>query len=322
MNLMPDAESFKKNSAENSFKNDVEKGEIPANVILSESEESAADGQREKMDSRPHPELGEGGNDKSGDNPSRLRRVSLKKEDTFGEKVFKNKEELLKTASLENNSFKNIAIVTIPEKNFLKENITQNSFKSNDNPASLKEVLKTIEDEFTTDGILPKKSSWLDNMQFEIRGFSLANYPQPRTLPQSDPIFKNMAVGAYYTLNDENAVGMEFGQEAFSQKFGGIDEDSIYFTYQQYLVLPWAGISYRYTPDFLGFKNIRPLGGITLAGTTGGPVGRAMIGAKLFPESPVSMIVGAEGAVFAYQYQDKIFTSPKFGVMYGVSVKF
>jgi len=92
--------------------------------------------------------------------------------------------------------------------------------------------------------------------------------------------------------------------------------------YQQYLVLPWGGISYRYSPDFLSFKNIRPLGGIMLGGSEGGPVGRAILGVQIFPENAVSMTLGAEGAVFAYQHQKRWFTSPKFGLTYGVRVKF
>lgn len=317
MNLAPDADSFKKEkSTGNTFKNDAVKSEIPANVNLSGREGAMANGL--KMNSRLR------SNDNSGvisrELLTRKERFRASRNDKFSS-VDLNKNELLKTASIENNSFKNLAISPIPANNFLKENTLQNTFKSSENPASLKEVLKTFEDEFTDTGILPEKKSWLDDMQFEIRGYSLANYPPPRTLPQTDPIFKNMAVGAYYTLNAAHAIGGEFGQEAFSQKFDGMEEDSIHVNYQQYLVLPWGGISYRYTPD-ISFKNIRPLGGIMLGGSEGGPVGRAILGVQIFPENAVSMTLGAEAAVLGYRYQGKWFASPKFGLMYGVAVKF
>jgi len=317
MNMAPYSDFFKKeNSAENTFTNE---GVIPPEnktVIRSEGTESGAEGQRTEMGSRLH------SNDNykisSREFITQNGRFRASQKDKYNSRFFTD-NDLLKIPSSEQNSLIN-TITEIPEDTFLKERFVVTSFKNSDTPKSLKEAFQTVEDKFTDEGILSEKASWLDNMQFEIRGFSLANYPQPRTLPQSDPIFKNMAGGVYYMLNDEHALGAEFGQEAFSQRFNGIEEDTT-VNYQQYLILPWTGMSYRWTPD-IPFKNIRPLGGITLAGTTGGPVGRAILGVKLFPDNPVSMMLAAEGAVFAYQYQNAMFTSPKFGIMYGVSVKF
>jgi hypothetical protein len=224
-------------------------------------------------------------------------------------------EKVLKTGPTaeipESEAFKNITV------------LASNSLKS-DERTPLKDLLKDVEESVTRPAILDEmsteKTSWLENINFEMRGFSLANFPQPRTLPQSDPIFKNMAIGAYYRVNNTHAFGGEFGQEAFSQRFSEIEADSV-VNWQQYLVLPWAGLSYRYTPD-ISFKNIRPMVGIFAGGSEGGPVTRAILGVQIFPENPVSMTIGGEAAAFAYQFKGKWFVSPKLGLTYGVSVKF
>lgn len=238
-------------------------------------------------------------------------------------RIFKRQSEQ-QLASLEK-ALKTGPIMEIPSPEAFK-NITvlaSNSLKT-DEKTPLKDLLKDVEESVTRPAILDETAdyseSWLENINFEMRGFSLANFPQPRTLPQSDPIFKNMALGAYYRFSDGHAVGLEGGQEAFSQRFNRIEEDTT-VNYQQYLVLPWGGLSYRWTPD-ISFKNIRPMVGILAGGSEGGPVGRAILGVQLFPENSVSMTIGGEAAALAYMFENKWFVSPKFGITYGVSVKF
>lgn len=162
--------------------------------------------------------------------------------------------------------------------------------------------------------------SFLKDISFAMRGFTAQSFPEPVTEPQSRPFFNNAALGIFYPLSDRHTVGIEFGQEPFSQVFNGTDNGRA-IEIRQNLFLPWVGVAYRYDPyKISSLHGVRPFGRILAGASDVGPLGRVMIGVE-DQTGYVSIMLGVEASTLAYRYQGRWFVSPKLGITYGLRVR-
>jgi hypothetical protein len=53
-----------------------------------------------------------------------------------------------------------------------------------------------------------------------------------------------------------------------------------------------------------------------------GPLARAGVGVAVKPFEKISLLIGAEGSILAYKFQNKWFDTKKLGLTYGLSYEF
>lgn len=162
----------------------------------------------------------------------------------------------------------------------------------------------------------------VQGFSIEIRGINASSFPGTTIGPKSDPWMQNMAIGLFYT-GEHHDVGLEFGQEPFSQHYQGVEDGKPVY-YQQNLMTPWLHATWRYR-----FTPITVLGGIEPYIMLGGgtsffywPMAKSGFGIMYMPDRRVRFHAGLEGSVLAFPYQDKWFTSRRAGMTYGVSILF
>lgn len=174
-------------------------------------------------------------------------------------------------------------------------------------------------------GVIPSRAESAEGSEsfaLSVTGFNSRSFPAVVQRSQSDPVFSNMSVGISRAITNDLRIGLEVGQEAFSQEYMGV-ENARGVRFRQNPLLPWAGLSGRLTPGSLQMSsNLFPFGEILLGATSLGPLCRAVGGVEYRPDSRVRFSLGVEGGVLAYRYMNNIFFTQKVGVNYGVSLSF
>ena len=61
---------------------------------------------------------------------------------------------------------------------------------------------------------------------------------------------------------------------------------------------------------------------LQLGGSDLGPILGGRLGVQLAPTDRISIILGVNGALLAYRYNDKLFTSQSLGLSYGLRYRF
>jgi cell division protein FtsB len=168
-------------------------------------------------------------------------------------------------------------------------------------------------------------SKLIENSQLYIRGISARSFPDPADENlKTAALMNNMAIGYMAPVTENLALGVEFGQETFGQKFTGKADDGRTFQYEQSPNLIWAAFGGRYT--FLKAEtnvgDIALFGQGMIGGTTVGALGKAIAGVQYYPGSRMSVTLGAEATGLYYTYQSESYTTRKLGLTYGISYHF
>ena len=165
-------------------------------------------------------------------------------------------------------------------------------------------------------------SAWEKYPAFMIQARGIASAPLTQTTVSAQTAwYQNIGLAMLYQLSDNHGIGLEFGSETFPQVFEGSRASGQIIRYEQQPASMWAGIFYRYRMAQPG-GSVAPFGQILAGGTKFGPLGRATVGLEYTPVGPLSFLVGVEGTMMGYQFQNKWFSSSKLGLTYGVAVRF
>ncbi len=154
-----------------------------------------------------------------------------------------------------------------------------------------------------------------------LRSMALTtSVPDPElTVPNTMMPF---AVGAHYRLNEEHAIGLDAGYEAFPQEYSRTINGQT-DVYRQAPSLGWIGATYRYTAVGLSIANVViPYASGTIAYTAVGPLIRSTVGVNIRPEHRLSLLVGLEGTALFYPIQSQFFSTRTLQVTYGISYRF
>lgn len=140
------------------------------------------------------------------------------------------------------------------------------------------------------------------------------------TLPSKEQFPSNIAVNAMYALSPHHSIGLEAGQEAYFQRFFTRDAHGVEYRIEQHPAFIWAGLAYRFT--LLPESTFSPFAHVVAGATEVGGMGRGMIGMTYMHDSRTTFLLGAELSNLFYQSENVWYMSPKFGVSYGVTVRF
>lgn len=175
---------------------------------------------------------------------------------------------------------------------------------------------------FATTKLDVMPSAWEKYPAFMIQARGIASAPLTQTTVSAQTAwYQNIGLAMLYQLSDNHGIGLEFGNETFPQVFEGSRASGQIIRYEQQPASMWAGIFYRYRMAQPG-GSVAPFGQILAGGTKFGPLGRATVGLEYTPVGPLSFLVGVEGTMMGYQFQNKWFSSSKLGLTYGVAVRF
>ena len=160
-----------------------------------------------------------------------------------------------------------------------------------------------------------------DGITLHARNVALQSDPAPRTLSQSEPWFRNVNLGLMYALSEHHSIGIEAGQEAFPQNFSGI-EDGVHVRYEQNPLAYWATAVYQFNGDAL-LPHVHPFAQLQIGGALRlGGLGRVSAGLKFKPFDRIAIVVGAEGSMLMYRFQQDWFQTSKLGMTYGIAYEF
>jgi anti-sigma factor RsiW len=152
----------------------------------------------------------------------------------------------------------------------------------------------------------------------QLRGMASGSFPGATIAPQSNPWFRDMAVGASYVLDAHHSIGIEAGQEAIMQRYSGIEHDST-VRYEQNPMTAWGGLQYQFsTGPITALEDIRAYGTLLAGATKFGPLGRAGAGLQYNLDKRVRLLAGIEGTALMFDFQDQWFMSRKLGFTYGI----
>jgi hypothetical protein len=163
--------------------------------------------------------------------------------------------------------------------------------------------------------ILPKDYS------FQIRSISAKSLDEVN-IPSSGSLFNNLSLAFSYNIDEHNTIGIEVGQEQFSQRFSRII-DGQSFQYTQNPSLFWYGAKYTLNlPELAIFNSIVPYAQIFGGGTISGPLAKAQIGFNYNINSFISLNLAAEAGKLFYNVQNTYYSSDRIGFTYGINIHY
>ncbi|PLX30868.1 MAG: hypothetical protein C0600_07250, partial [Ignavibacteria bacterium] len=130
---------------------------------------------------------------------------------------------------------------------------------------------------------------------------------------------QQFAAAAAYVFDRHHAAGLYLGQKSFALEYFRVSGDSLYL-YQQQPALFHGGGFYRFSYPVA--HGVIPEFTLQLGGSDLGPILGGRLGVQLAPTDRISIILGVNGALLAYRYNDKLFTSQSLGLSYGLRYRF
>lgn len=144
--------------------------------------------------------------------------------------------------------------------------------------------------------------------------------PNVDNLNSNESFFDNFVLTAIYRLDDNNAVGLQYGRERFGQEFDILVNGKTHVQSQN-PVLNYAALTYRLSVNPEIFESIFTPYFQTSAGlSTIGPVAKMSLGSSIRLMDGLSVFGEIDGAALWYNVNDKIYNTLKYGVNYGISV--
>jgi hypothetical protein len=189
--------------------------------------------------------------------------------------------------------------------------------------------LKENTSKFQNENIIsPNQNSTFQNSTeptrfiLNFRGFSAQSMESEYLEPVTTPALNNVAMGIMYEFSNNFKAGFEFGQENFVQSFSGISDRNTIQIVQNRLTF-WGGLNMVYTMDKISsLANLQPYASLFLGGTDYGYITRQSLGLTLDVNPMISFYSGFEFTTLASSYNNLWQSSQKYGMTYGLMMKF
>lgn len=157
----------------------------------------------------------------------------------------------------------------------------------------------------------------------QARYFSSNSLLDETVSPLANPALNNISFAVLRNIDENDAVGIEFGQENFYQEFFGELPSGDKIDYRQNFIAFWYGLSWlhRYG-DELFFDGLTPYARVFVGGCEVGPMLRGAAGFEYWLSPTFALNAGAETSWLIYAFDGNYFTSGKVGANIGLSVDF
>jgi len=144
----------------------------------------------------------------------------------------------------------------------------------------------------------------------------------PTINPKEYSKFNNTSLSVLYEFIKSLYIGGEVRQETFFQRFSGVENDTLRYSYDQQPNFTSYGFLLRYANKDYNLWGIYPYVQGFAGGTNVGFIGRLMGGLKYSPYKGIVFIIGAETSGLFYKHGGTDFDSYKYDLNYGMSFEF
>jgi hypothetical protein len=159
----------------------------------------------------------------------------------------------------------------------------------------------------------------LEKFYLEMKYNQGRSYPDLNIPVEAEPIINNVAIGLFYRYNENNSIGIEFGQENYYQRYF-FKEGDLVKRYEQNWMAFWGGLTYNYDFGKVDFvAPLHPYYRFMIGGTQIGPLFKSSIGAKLPVSDKLYFVLAAEGSYLVYHFQGRSYSSSRVGLSLGMS---
>lgn len=161
-------------------------------------------------------------------------------------------------------------------------------------------------------------------MLFSLQGKGMTNNSllTPDMSTTEAPSINNIGIALMYSVNDDFALGLEFGQEFFVKRIKTNSFNTEESMLDNQLTF-WGGLKASYTFNNLQIvSNLRPTTTILIGGTSSGWVTKATAGLVYDISNKLAVFGGPEWTSGFYQFDSEILASNKWGFHYGLAIKF
>lgn len=160
------------------------------------------------------------------------------------------------------------------------------------------------------------------NFSVNVRGMVARNFPDNYSSTKTQGGLYNFSIGVYSNLaNSENIrFGLEFGKEAFNQKFSKkATIGSV--SYEQSPVIFWGAVSAHANLGSFDFApGVSSFARLMLGSTELGPMSKIIVGFDYdIGKSGIGLMMGLEGSLMLYQNKTEWYSSQKLGFTFGAS---
>lgn len=165
-------------------------------------------------------------------------------------------------------------------------------------------------------------TSFLDKMSIGISKSNSTSNIKNNLEPLSNPMLNDYSVAVGYSLNENNIIAIEFGQENYPQRYTGVINQNEAVINQVYTA-QWYGLSYQYNFDKISDKVlINPFVKILSSLTKIGPFFKGSLGMNYSVNDKLILNIGLESSTLLYEFQGKNFNTTKYGLFYGAKINF
>ncbi|MFC2131314.1 hypothetical protein ACFLSQ_07755 [Bacteroidota bacterium] len=162
------------------------------------------------------------------------------------------------------------------------------------------------------------------SLQLQIKGISGMSFPQVDVKDVNEKSLNNISFGAFTPLSDFIQFGLEAGWEQFNLSYFDIENNTVYNIQEEARPMLWVGMGIKMALqeqiEVLAYS--QPFIHLTLASTQFGPLGKATTGLQFVNSNGVGIMLGIEGSWLVYQNDNRWYSSEKYGITYGMFMRF
>lgn len=161
-------------------------------------------------------------------------------------------------------------------------------------------------------------------MLFSLQGKGMTNNSllTPDMSTTEAPSINNIGIALMYSVNDDFALGLEFGQEFLVKRVKANSFNTEESMLDNQLTF-WGGLKASYTfNDLQIVSNLRPTTTLLVGGTSSGWVTKASAGLVYDISNKLAVFGGPEWTSGFYQFDSQLLSSNKWGFNYGLALKF
>lgn len=209
--------------------------------------------------------------------------------------------------------------VVINSVDIASSDIYRVNLESNNNNISIPQSVRT--DEVNE---LSRSYYTSNNKSFSLqtRGLSGTSMQSYDLSPTDAPAFNNVGIALMYNITDDFSFGLEFGQEFLVQDVQGESFNNREPVSENLLTF-WGAMKANYTfSEIQIVDGLSPYSSLLLGGTNNGWIGKASVGLVYDISDKFAFFAAPEWTTLFYKNYSELNTSDKYGITYGVSVKF
>lgn len=162
-----------------------------------------------------------------------------------------------------------------------------------------------------------------EKLHLTFNWYNLSNNVPQLSLPETNGLFRNLSMSLQYEINSNNLIGIAAGYDKFLMQFDRWEGQNQY-QYSQEFITEWIGISYTHNFAPIGYISdkykIYPFSSLSLSYMKIGGHSALNTGIGIDISQTLSLNLGLNTGILLYQFDNKYWTSYKYGINFGMNI--